>query len=359
MRLSVRGLHEGVAPAPVFAPGDSAAAARQLIDWLLQCVPIQSLRAVGHRVVHGLDAFEPQRIDAALTDKLRKMVPFDPDHLPLELRLIEAIEHSAPHLPQVACFDTAFHRNLPRVAQILPIPRRYFEQGVRRYGFHGLSYQYLVEELKRIGDPAAANGRVILAHLGGGASVAAVLNGRSIDTSMAFTPASGLVMGSRSGDLDPGIHAFLAHTEQMSIDGFQSMVNRESGLLGISGTSSDIRELIALEARDARAADALAVFCHQTKKWIAAMAAALGGLDLLVFTGGIGENAPLIRERICSGLGFLGVDVHHSRNAGGEPIISSDLADVRVRVIASDEELMIANSTLLTLGLNSPERSLE
>lgn len=320
------------------------ATAEQLVQWLLSCVPAAHWRAVGHRVVHGFDAAQPQRIDAALIDSLRKMMLFDPDHLPLELQIIELVQRLAPHLTQIACFDTAFHRDLPRVAQMLPIPRRYFAQGLRRYGFHGLSYQYLLEELQHIGEPAASNGRVILVHLGSGASVCAMLNGRSIDTSMAFTPTAGLVMGSRSGDLDPGILAFLARTEHMSIDAFQTMVNHDSGLLGISETSSDMRELLARESGDERAADAVEMFCYQTRKWIAAMAAALGGVDVVVFAGGIGESAPLIRERICANLGFLGLGVDAARNARGESIISPDDADVRVRVIRTDEELMIARS---------------
>ena len=328
---------------PVDAPQE-VTSAEQLIQWLLSCVPAANLAAVGHRVVHGFDAEHPQLIDAALLATLRRMMPFDPDHLPLELQIIETVQRLAPQVTQIACFDTAFHRDLPRVAQILPIPRRYFAQGLRRYGFHGLSYQYLLEELQHIGEPAASTGRVILAHLGSGASVCAMLNGRSIDTSMAFTPTAGLVMGSRSGDLDPGILAFLARTEQMSIDAFQDMVNHDSGLLGISETSSDMRELLTRESRDERAADAVEMFCYQARKWIAAMAAALGGVDVLVFAGGIGESAPLIRERICANLGFLGVGVDAARNARGDPIISPEESDVRVRVIRTDEELMIARS---------------
>ncbi len=194
--------------------------------------------------------------------------------------------------------------HLPRVASLLPIPRRYEAQGVRRYGFHGLSYAFLMEELARLGDPAATKGRVILAHLGNGASLAAVRDGKSIDTSMGFTPTAGLVMSTRSGDLDPGLVCYLARTEQMSAAQFQEMVNHESGLLGVSETSSDMRDLLDRETQDVRAAEAVALFCYQAKKWIGAFAAALGGLDTLVFAGGIGENAPPVRERICDGLGF-------------------------------------------------------
>jgi acetate kinase len=242
---------------------------------------------------------------------------------------------------------------MPRVASLLPIPRRYEAAGVRRYGFHGLSYEFLMEELGRLGDPAATNGRVILAHLGNGASLAAVRDGKSIDTSMGFTPTAGLVMGSRSGDLDPGLVSYLARTEQMSAAQFQEMVNHASGLLGVSETSSDLRDLIARESHDVRAAEAVALFCYQAKKWIGSFAAALGGLDTLVFTGGIGENAPLVRERICDGLGFLGIGLNEGRNAKNRPLISTDDGRVAVHVIRTDEEIMIARSVMRVLGLGA------
>jgi acetate kinase len=215
---------------------------------------------------------------------------------------------------------------------------------VQRYGFHGLSYEYLMEELVRLGDPAAKNGRVILAHLGNGASMAAVCNGRSIDTSMAFTPTAGLVMSTRSGDLDPGVAPYLARTEQLTITQFYEMVNRKSGLLGVSETSSDMRDLLTAEAHDARAAEAVALFCYQAKKWIGAFAAALGGLDTLVFAGGIGENAPLVRARICEGLGFLGLELNELGNMETAGIVSAQGSRVTARVIHTDEELMIARS---------------
>jgi acetate kinase len=242
---------------------------------------------------------------------------------------------------------------MPRVATLLPIPRRYEAQGVRRYGFHGLSYEFLMEELAHLADPAATKGRVILAHLGNGASLAAVRDGKSIDTSMGFTPTAGLVMSSRSGDLDPGLVSYLARTEQMSAAQFQKMVNHESGLLGVSETSSDMRDLLERETQDIRAAEAVALFCYQAKKWIGAFAAALGGLDTLVFAGGIGENAPPVRERICDGLGFLGVELDRERNVKNAPLVSSDTVRVKVRVIHTDEELMIARSTARVLNLGS------
>ena len=335
-------------------PGDHRSAVLFLLDWLETRQVLASVKAVGHRVVHGMTHGEPERVTPALLDELHRITPYDPDHLPLEIELIEAFRQRHPAVPQVACFDTAFHRTMPRVASLLPIPRRYEAAGVRRYGFHGLSYEFLMEELARLGDPAATKGRVILAHLGNGASLAAVRDGKSIDTSMGFTPTAGLVMSSRSGDLDPGLVAYLARTEQMSATRFQEMVNHESGLLGVSEISSDLRDLLARESDDVRAAEAVALFCYQAKKWIGSFAAALGGLDTLVFAGGIGENAPLVRGRICHELGFLGIELDESRNTKNASLISTDSGRVAVRVIRTDEELMIARSTIRVLGLGAP-----
>ena len=334
-------------------PADHRSAVAFLLDWLETQQVFASVKAVGHRVVHGMTHSEPERVTPELLDELHRITPYDPDHLPLEIELIEAFRQRHPRLPQVACFDTAFHRTMPRVASLLPIPRRYEAAGVRRYGFHGLSYEFLMEELARLGDPAATKGRVILAHLGNGASLAAVRDGKSIDTSMGFTPTAGLVMSTRSGDLDPGLVSYLARTEQMSATQFQEMVNHASGLLGVSEISSDLRDLLARESDDVRAAEAVALFCYQAKKWIGSFAAALGGLDTLVFAGGIGENAPLIRERICDGLGFLGIELNQKRNAKNAPLISPDAGRVKVRVIRTDEELMIARSVTRVLNLGS------
>jgi acetate kinase len=241
---------------------------------------------------------------------------------------------------------------MPRVATLLPIPRRYEARGVQRYGFHGLSYAYLMEELRRL-DPPAAQGRVILAHLGSGASLAAVRDGKSVDTSMGFTPAAGLMMGTRTGDLDPGLPYYFARRERMTAPRFHQMVNHQSGLLGVSGTSSDVRDLLARDGRDARAGEAIGLFCYQAKKWIGSFAAVLGGLDTLVFTAGIGENAPVIRERICDGLAFLGIEIDRARNARNAPLISADAGRVKIRVIHTDEELMIATSVTRLLQLGS------
>jgi acetate kinase len=289
---------------------------------------------------------EPEIVTPELLAELHRLSPYDPDHLPREIELIEAFRQRHPQLPQVACFDTAFHQTMPRVAKLLPIPRRFDARGIQRYGFHGLSYAYLMEELARLGDPAAKTGRVILAHLGNGASLAAVRDGKSIDTSMGFTPTAGLMMSTRSGDLDPGLAPYLARTEQMTTQQFYEMVNHKSGLLGVSETSSDMRDLLDHEKADVRAAEAVALFCYQAKKWIGAYAAALGGLDTLVFAGGIGENAAAVRARICENLSFLGIELDESRNAGSAAVISAAPSRVTVRVIRTDEELMIARSVL-------------
>ena len=332
---------------------DHDAAASRLIDWLEAREEFAAVRAVGHRVVHGMAHTEPERVTPELLDELRRATPYAPEHLPREIELIEAFRERHPHLPQVACFDTAFHGMMPRVATLLPIPRRYQTKGVQRYGFHGLSYAYLVEELARVAGPDAAHGRLILAHLGNGASLAAVREGTSIDTTMGFTPAAGLVMGTRTGDLDPGLVSFLAHSERMTAPQFHQMINHESGLLGVSEISADMRDLLAREADDVRAAEAVALFCYQAKKWVGAFTAALGGLDTLVFSAGIGERSASIRSRICQGLDFLGVELHDGRNAAHAQVISAEGSRVTVRVIPTNEELMIARSASRVLRLGA------
>jgi acetate kinase len=328
---------------------DLAAAVSHLLGWLEDQPAFGAVGAVGHRVVHGMQHAEPEVLTPRLVAELTRNIPYAPDHLPIEISLIKAIRARHPRLRQVACFDTAFHRTMPPVARLLPIPRRFARKGVERYGFHGLSYQFLTEQLIHLGDPAARRGRVVLAHLGNGASVAAVRDGRSIDTSMGFTPASGLVMGTRSGDLDPGLLSFLVRQEGLTPAAFDRMANHESGLLGVSGTSSDMRDLLARERRDPHAAAAVELFCYQARKWIGSMAAALGGVDTLVFAGGIGENSPAARKRICAGLGHLGIVVDAPRNGRSEAIISAPRGRVRVRVIHTDEELMIARSVTRVL----------
>ncbi|MEO6237849.1 MAG: acetate/propionate family kinase, partial [Vicinamibacterales bacterium] len=341
------------------AASDHTSAVGALMDWLAERIRHGGVTAVGHRVVHGGPSYwEPQRITPAMIEELHRLHAFDPEHLPEEILLTEAFHRRFPDLTQIACFDTAFHHGMPRLATLLPIPRRYEALGVKRYGFHGLSYAYLMGELERLAGAKAARGRIILAHLGNGASLAAVRDGRSVDTTMALTPAAGLVMSTRSGDVDPGLVSFLARSEHMTASQFDHMMNHESGLLGVSEISSDMRDLLAREADDVRAAEAVALFCYQAKKWVGAYAAALGGLDTLVFAGGIGEHAAPVRARICEGLDFLGVALHEPRNAANADVISTDVSRVTVRVIATDEELMIAGSVcrLLGIGPSAKER---
>src|SRR5581483_4770373 len=321
-----------------FEAANHIACVMELERVLTRKAPMKDVRAVGHRIVHGGPRYsQPHRVTPRLLEELRKIRSFDPEHLPAELSLVRHFTECYPRVPQIACFDTAFHRALPRVARLLPIPRRYEAKGVQRYGFHGLSYSYLLAELKRLDDDAA-RGRLILAHLGNGASMAAVRNGRSMDTTMAFTPTAGLVMSTRSGDLDPGLPAYFARSEGMTAPQFHEMVHAQSGLLGISETSSDIRDLLEREKRDVRAAEALEIFCYQARKAIGALTAALGGLDTLVFSAGIGENSPPIRARICRELKCLGIELDPKLNSGGAGIISKKSSKVIVRVIPTDEE---------------------
>jgi acetate kinase len=333
--------------------GEPKSAVDALVGWLESQGPDGQPQGIGHRVVHGMQHMDPERVTPQLIEDLKRLEPYDPEHLPREIQLIEILQQRYAHVPQAVCFDTAFHRHMPLVARQLAIPRTFFDRGVQRYGFHGLSYEFLMAELARLGDSTARRGRVILAHLGSGASMAAVLDGRGIDTSMAFTPAAGLVMGTRSGDLDPGVMLYLLRTGPRSGEQLQTMVNHESGLIGLSETSADVRDLLEREGGDARAREALDVFCYQAKKCIGSFGAALGGLDTLVFAGGIGENSAAIRGRICAGLQNFGVQVDAARNAQHAPVISAGGAPVTVRVIRTDEESVIAESTALVLGIQS------
>ena len=324
---------------------DHPAAATFLVDWIDKEIGLASIAAVGHRIVNGgVQHSRAEPFSDALMLELRRVSAWAPEHLPAEIAVVDLIRERRPALLQVACFDTAFHREMPLVAKMLAIPRHLTAKGVERLGFHGLSFAFLMEELGRTAGAEAARRRVILAHLGNGASLAAVRNGKSIDTSMGFTPAAGVPMSTRSGDLDPGLVWYLAQTERMTPGQFNQMVNHQSGLLGVSETSSDVRDLLGREGDDSRAAEAIAIFCYQIRKCIGAFAAALGGLDTIVFAGGIGENSPVIRTRICQELGFLGVELHQARNDCGEPVISADNSRVVVRVMHTDEELMIAKS---------------
>jgi len=323
---------------------DHRSASNFLMGWLEKQEEFSSVMAVGHRVVFGMKHTEPELITQELLDELHRITPYDPDHLPDEIELIEAFRQRHPKLTQIACFDTAFHSTMPRVAKLLPIPCRFDKIGIRRYGFHGLSYAYLMEELARVAGPETAKGRVILAHLGSGASMAAVEDGKSIDTSMGFTPASGIMMGTRPGDLDPGVAWYMMKSENLTPKQFNTIINHESGLLGISETSSDMQDLLGNQTSDVRAAEAVELFCYTARKWIGAFAAALGGLDTMVFAGGIGENSPEVRSRICKGLEFLGIELEEKRNKANSPVISKNKGKVVVRVINTDEEWMIAKT---------------
>jgi acetate kinase len=321
-----------------------------LLEWVDAHTRDASLAAIGHRIVHGGPRFhEPDQISAAFLQTLRGLIPFAPNHLPDEIAIIEAIGRWRPDVPQMACFDTAFHHDLPEIARRLPIPRAYDDQGVRRYGFHGLSYAFLVEQLRRLAGSAAARGRLILAHLGNGSSLAAVRDGRSVDTTMAFTPIGGVVMSTRSGDLDPGVATYVAKSEGLTPDQIEDLLSHRAGLLGISGASGDMRELLA-RASDPACQLAVAVYEYSIKKAIGALAAALGGLDTLVFSGGIGEHVSAVRAGICDGLEFLGVRLDPDLNAANAPIISAPAGRVVVRVIPTDEEVMIARAAYGLLG---------
>ncbi|NGZ98740.1 MAG: acetate/propionate family kinase [Nitrospira sp. WS110] len=338
----------------VVAVPDHAACIEPLLSCLNNRWMHHPLVAIGHRVVHGGPRYRaPQPLTPAVMEELQRLSVYDPEHLPGEIELIKGFAQRYPHLLQVACFDTAFHRDMSRVARLLAIPRRYEKLGLQRYGFHGLSYAFLMKELRRVGAPDEVHGRVILAHLGNGASMAAVNNGRPVDTTMGFTPTSGLPMSRRSGDLDPGLVSYLARTEGMSVDRFHRMVNTESGLLGVSETSSDMRDLLKEEPNDPRAAEAVALFCYHAKRSIGSLAAALGGLDTLVFSAGIGEHSPIVRARICEGLEFLGVVIDPARNEAGEAVISQEGSRVTVRVIHTDEESEIAGSVMEIIGAES------
>jgi acetate kinase len=325
---------------------DHAAAFKALFTWLQEQATAKKLDAVGHRIVHGGSRHtQPALITPQLVDSLRTLIPLAPDHLPHEIEAIEVVSRFDPSLAQIACFDTAFHADMPRLAKMYALPRQLSDEGVQRYGFHGLSYEYILGELTRVAGPEAAGGRVVVAHLGNGSSLAAVKEGKSIDTTMGFTPTGGLVMSTRTGDLDPGIIVYLLREKGLKASELNDLVSQRSGLLGVSGTSSDMADLLGHERTDARAADAVELYCRQAKKFLSSFAGVLGGLETLVFTAGIGENAPPIRRRICEGLAFLGIHIDPTRNEANASIISTDDSSVTVRVIKTNEELMIARHT--------------
>ncbi|HEX8728856.1 MAG TPA: acetate/propionate family kinase [Ktedonobacterales bacterium] len=363
-RIGLQGAHarihdaagQTLAEAQPGAP-DHHAAIRWLLDWLRASARLDGLAGVGHRIAHGgPDHFAPERITPELRDALTRLIPFAPEHLPAELDVVAAMQAAYPEAPHIACFDTAFHHDKPRVAQLFGLPWELAQQGILRYGFHGLSYEYTLSELARLAGAAVAGGRVIIAHLGNGASMAAIHGGRSLDCTMGFSPLSGLVMSTRSGSLDPGVLLYLLEERHMTPQALRALVSAQAGLLGVSGLSPDVRDLLAAEARgDERASLALDLFCYEARKALGGLVAILGGLDTLVFTGGIGEHAAAIRQRIGDGLAAFGVALDPQRNDAHAPVISARASRVEAHVIPTNEELMIARHTIAALRAEHPQ----
>ena len=325
---------------------DHGAAFKTLSAWLEGHEIGKELHGVGHRLVHGGPAHvKPQLVSSTLIEDLKMLIPLAPDHLPDEIKGIEEVHRHFPALPQIACFDTAFHRRMPEIAQRYALPKSLGMEDLRRYGFHGLSYEYVTQELVKVAGAAAASGKLIIAHLGNGASMAAIEGGRSLDTTMGLTPAGGLVMSTRVGDLDPGVIVYLLQDKGMTPAAVNNLINHQAGLLGLSGINGDMQDLLAQAGTQADARLAVEVFCYQARKFVGALAASLNGLDTLIFTGGIGENSAIIRERICAPLRFLGIVLDKGLNEGNFPIISRIDSRVTVLVMKTNEELMIARHT--------------
>ncbi|VVM07487.1 acetate/propionate family kinase [Methylacidimicrobium tartarophylax] len=325
---------------------DHRAGLARFFAWFETAAPSDGIDAVGHRLVHGGPVFgAPRLLTSPVLQTLQDLSGLAPDHLPHELEAVRSIRKLKPDLPQVGCFDTAFHRSMPFFARTYALPLSLRKEGLVHYGFHGISCEYVFSVLEKILPPERAQGRIVLAHLGGGASMTAIHGGKSVDTTMGFTPTSGLVMGTRCGDLDPGIVLYLLRERGLRLTTVARLLSEESGLLALSESSGEMRDLLSAEATDSKAAAAVEIFCYQARKFLASLAAALEGLDMLVFTGGIGENAPEIRERICEPLAFLGLQIDRERNRKNEPIISSEKSRVEIRVVPTDEERMIARHT--------------
>ncbi len=323
-----------------------------LIAWFEKQAWFSNVQAVGHRVVHGMQHTQAEIITDALLKQLNEISSYDPDHLPAEIDIIKMIQKHHSQLMQVACFDTAFHTTVPLIAKTFAIPKKYFNEGIQRYGFHGISYSYLMQQLIKQ-NAQEAKGKIILAHLGNGASIAAVKDGKCIDTSMGFTPTGGIVMSTRSGDLDPGVASYLLQSG-MKAKAFNYLINHQSGLLGISGISSDMQDLLKHEKENKDAALAIDIFCYQIIKYIGAYIAVLGGLDILVFSGGIGENACTIRSRIGGAFGYAGIIIDKEKNDKNQLVVSDDASKTKVYVIPTNEELMIAKTTAIFLKGSSP-----
>jgi acetate kinase len=329
---------------------DHAAALGRVLMFVRDAAPHKPV-AVGHRIVRGgVQDQAPALVTPALLNRIRDLVPYLPDHLPHQIAAIEAVTQFDPAVAQVVAFDTAFHRTMPRVAQMYALPREFWDAGILRYGYHGLSYEYVIGELARQAGNSVARGSVVIAHLGNGCSMAALREGRSVDTTMGFTPTGGLMMSSRSGDLDPELILYMLQRRNLSVAQVSEIVNRKSGLAGVSGGSSDMRDLLARASTDPHSEEAVDLFCYQARKFLGALAAVLGGIDALVFTGGIGENAPEIRRRICDGMGHLRLVLDQSANQAGAPVISAAGSSASIYVIPTNEELMIARHTISCIG---------
>jgi acetate kinase len=364
-QLEARGQVEGIGASPRFAVRDGAGqwvVSRELdgsvrdgrsalgvaADWLSGRYGDARVRGVGHRVVHGGSRYSsPTIVTTDVLDDLRTLIPLAPLHQPYNLAAIEAVSERLPGVPQVACFDTSFHRGHPAVAEIVPLPRDLCQGGVQRYGFHGLSYEYIASVLPEFA-PGIARGRVIVAHLGSGASLCALKDGKSVDSTLGFTALDGLCMGTRPGAIDPGVILYLFQGLRMSASEVETILYKQSGLLGVSGISSDMRVLLASAEPAARLA--VDYFVYRAAKEIGALAAVLGGIDGLVFTAGIGENSAEIRTRICQASAWLGIEVDDEANARHGPRISSAASTVSAWAIPTNEELMIARHMAILLG---------
>ena len=335
-----------------FAIPDHVTAVRVLADWLQERITASQLQAIGHRIVfEGSKNGATCEVTPDILDAMFFARSYDSEHLPQEQLLIETLKRAFPDAMHVACFDSHFHDDMPTVASMTTLPRRFHTAGIRRSGFHGISCAYVMRELAGLADGDAARGKLVLAHLGGGCSVTAVSAGRSVDTSMGVTPAGGMLMATRSGDIDPGLAWRLFREHDVSAAEFNHMVHHESGLKGISGTTGNLQQLMEMAATDPAAAEAIAMFCYQAKKHIGAMACALEGLDTLVFAGGIGENSSVARQRICEGLAFLGIDLDPAANVANARIISSKDSKVIVRIVATNEQIIIAEETIKLLSM--------
>jgi len=360
--LLLRGQVEGLGTTPRFVVRDAAGvpladeavsgahvdAFRHFSAWLRERYPGSSLSAVGHRVVHGgMHYAEPVLVDDAVLARLESLVPLAPLHQPHNLSAIRAVREASPRLPQVACFDTAFHRRHAKVVERYALPGRFHQDGIRRYGFHGLSYEYVAQAFREKA-PGVAGGRVIVAHLGSGASLCALEGGRSVDTTMGFSALDGLPMATRSGSVDPGVLLYLLREAGLSPGDLERLLYNESGLLGLSGLSGDMRALLASDAPEAR--EAVEYFVFRVNRELGALMAVLGGLDALVFTAGVGENSAEIRRRICQAAAWTGLVLDEAANRTGGPCISEAGTRPSAWVIPTDEEQMIARHTLSVLG---------